>query len=161
MAKKKESPVATIRTEETAAAIVEGLTNGIPLRELCRKHEISKSEVYRWMDEDELFKGRIARAREKGYEEIFEECLAIADDSTNDWMDRRRGDDVDRVVDAETIQRSKIRIETRLKLLSKWDPKKYGEKLQLGGASDLPPLAGLTDEAIDNRIKALLSAKSE
>ena len=36
-------------------------------------------------------------------------------------------------VNAEHIQRSKLRIETRLKLLAKWNPKKYGDKLALEG----------------------------
>jgi hypothetical protein len=38
------------------------------------------------------------------------------------------------------VQRAKLRIDTRLKLLSKWDPKRYGEKLALGQADDLAPL---------------------
>ena len=29
------------------------------------------------------------------------------------------------------IQRAKLRIDTRLKLLSKWDPKRYGDKLDI------------------------------
>jgi hypothetical protein len=132
----------SIRTQERADAIVEGLTNGIPLRELCRTEGISKSEVYRWQDDDADFKGRIVRAREAGFEHIFEECLEIADDATNDWMEKRSqdGETMGAALNGEHVQRSKLRIETRLKLLSKWDPKRYGDKVQteLTGAGGGP-----------------------
>jgi hypothetical protein len=32
----------------------------------------------------------------------------------------------------------KLRIETRLKLLAKWNPKKYGDKVQVGGDAENP-----------------------
>jgi hypothetical protein len=64
-----------------------------------------------------------------GFDAIAEDILDIADDGTNDWVERKRKDgSVDTVVDSEHVQRSKLRIETRLKLLAKWNPKKYGDK---------------------------------
>lgn len=33
------------------------------------------------------------------------------------------------IPDKEWMLRSKLRVETRLKLLAKWDPKRYGEKI--------------------------------
>lgn len=43
-------------------------------------------------------------------------------------------------MNTEHVQRSKLRIETRLKLLAKWNPKKWGEKVDLnhGGQADNP-----------------------
>jgi hypothetical protein len=35
-------------------------------------------------------------------------------------------------------KRSKLRIETRLKLLAKWNPKKWGDKLELAGDQQNP-----------------------
>jgi hypothetical protein len=32
----------------------------------------------------------------------------------------------------------KLQIETRLKLLAKWNPKKYGDRVQLAGDADSP-----------------------
>ena len=49
----------------------------------------------------------------------------------------------------------KLQVETRLKLLAKWDPKRYGEKLALGGADDLPPIKTMTDEQLAARVAAL------
>lgn len=119
-----------IRTAELAETLVSGISEGTPLRQLCRANEISKSEVYRWIESDEELKGRIARARLEGFDAIAEECFEIADDATNDYMDRQRGEETDRVLDAEHVQRSKLRIETRLKLLAKWDPERYGDKVE-------------------------------
>jgi hypothetical protein len=41
-------------------------------------------------------------------------------------------------LDREHVQRSKLRIETRLKLLAKWNPKKWGDKLELAGDQQNP-----------------------
>jgi hypothetical protein len=38
------------------------------------------------------------------------------------------------------IEHRKLRIETRLKLLAKWNPKKYGDKLAHTGASGDGPI---------------------
>lgn len=99
------------RTQTLADTIVEGLYNGVPLRQLCRDHGISKSAVYRWFDEDAELSGRIAHAREHGYHEIADQCVEIADDKEEDPASRR------------------VRVDTRLKLLAKWSPKSYGDKL--------------------------------
>ena len=34
----------------------------------------------------------------------------------------------------------KLQIETRLKLLSKWDPKRFGDRVALTGADNAPPI---------------------
>lgn len=128
-----------VRTQAHADRIVEGVSEGIPLRALCRELGISKSEVYRWRNEDAEFEGRIARARIEGFDAIAEEALEIADDGSNDWMERRRDDgSVDEVLNHEHVQRSKLRIETRLKLLAKWDPKRYGDRQLIGSDPDNP-----------------------
>jgi hypothetical protein len=133
----------SVRTAELADTIVAGIADGVPLRQLCRLHGISKSEVYRWQLEDAELAGRIARARVEGFDALAEEALEIADDGSNDWMQREREDgSIDEVLNGEHVQRSKLRIETRLKLLAKWDPKRYGEKTLVGSDPDNPLPAG-------------------
>jgi hypothetical protein len=94
--------------------------------------------MYSWMAADPDLSAHIARARDLGYEAIAEETLSIADDASNDYMDRQVGDRTVRVLDGEHVQRSKLRIETRLKLLAKWNPKKYGDKVVVGGDAENP-----------------------
>jgi len=127
--------VPTVRTDEITDAIVEGLSQGIPLRQLCRANGVSKSAVYDWIKADENLAGRVARARDIGFEELAEETLEIADDATNDWMARENGGEV---VNAEHVSRSKLRIETRLKLLACWDPRRYGNKQLIGSDPENP-----------------------
>jgi hypothetical protein len=84
--------------------------------------------VYQWMEKDQEFATRIAQARETGFDAIAEETVAIADEGENDWMRKNDPDNPGYVLNGEHVQRSKLRIETRLKLLAKWSPKKYGER---------------------------------
>ena len=144
-----------------AQQICELLSEGVPLREICRMEGMPPwRNVYFWMARDEDLSAHIARAREMGYDNIAEECLDIADNSTNDWMDREQLNprtkklEVVRVVDAEHIQRSKLRIETRLKLLAKWRPEKYGDKTIIAGDPNGAPIK--TEEAGSGRLFELI-----
>jgi hypothetical protein len=107
-----------IRSAKLADIIIEDLTSGKPLRQICREQSVGKSAVYDWLDDDAELLGRFARARERGGHEIADQCLEIADDREDDPASRR------------------VRVETRLKLLAKWNPNQYGEqsKLALTGA---------------------------
>lgn len=142
----------TWRTPEIAETIIEGLSEGIPLRQLARLHGFSKSAFYDWVKDDAEFAGRIARAREIGFDAIADEALEIADDATNDWMKRQRQDGMDDdVLNSEHVQRSKLRIDTRLKLLAKWDPKRYGDKQLVGSDPDNPLPQGFTVNLVKSK----------
>lgn len=127
-------------THEAFAAVCDRLAEGEPLRRICRHLDMpSKSAFYRYLEDDDLDEdekqGRIARyarARKLGFDAIADETMDIADDGTNDFVMRANGNgDETEVLDHDHIQRSKLRIETRLKLLAKWDPKRYGDKLDV------------------------------
>ena len=143
-----------------AEKICELLSEGVPLREICRMEGMPPwRNIYFWMARDEDLSAHIARAREMGYDNIAEERLDIADNSTNDWMDREFRNahgkiEVERVADTEHIQRSKLRIETRLKLLAKWKPEKYGEKTVITGDPNGAPIK--TEEAGSGRLYELI-----
>lgn len=132
----------TTYTEEAATEICDRLARGEPLAVICRDdHMPARSTVYDWSDADAAFSRRIARAREDGFDEIAIECLAIADETSND--SKVVGSEAGPghlVPNTEWISRSKLRVETRLKLLAKWDPKRYGDKLAIGGDADAPPI---------------------
>jgi hypothetical protein len=83
-----------------------------------------------------LFSERYARARRDGYDVLAEEMLEIADDATNDFMTRTSESGQNKVLDAEHVNRSRLRIDARKWLLSKLRPDKYGDdqRIQLTGA---------------------------
>lgn len=118
-------------TPALADEIVERLSDGEPLRQICRDdHMPSWRTVYEWMRQDEDFASRIARARDLGADAIAEEIVDIIDNGTNDWMEKLDKDQqpVGWQLNGEHVQRSKLRAEMRLKLLAKWRPSKYGDK---------------------------------
>lgn len=121
------------KTPGVVAQICARLSKGEPLAQICRDEGFpDPSTVWDWMQADASLSQAIARAREEGFDAIASDCLAIADDGRNDYMDKLNADGevIGKTLDAEHVQRSKLRVETRLKLLAKWDPKRYGEKLQ-------------------------------
>ena len=70
-----------------------------------------------------------ACARDEGFDAIAADCLDIADDKSGDVKIVGGEDNPIEVCNTEFVQRAKLRIETRLKLLAKWDPKRYGDKV--------------------------------
>lgn len=138
------------RRPEIEEIIINGLSEGVTLRQICRLNDISKSAVYNWLADDEEFAGRFADARARGFDEIAAEALDIADDARNDWIIRESGDDQAEVqrLDHEHVARSKLRIETRLKLLAKWDPKRYGDLVKLSGPDGKSPV-GVAQITVD------------
>lgn len=136
--------------QNIADQIVSWISEGKTLREFCRQEGIPVySTIYDWMDKDEEFATRIARARLIGEEVIHQECLAIADQTQMGVIVTDKADGSTETKTADMLEHRKLRIDTRLKLLAKWNPKKYGDKLALGGATDLPPLqAAITVEFV-------------
>jgi hypothetical protein len=144
-------------TPELVDKFIAGIATGIPLRQLCRENDVGKSAWYELMQRDPELSGRFAQARVEGFDEIAEECMEIADDGSRDYIPNEEGG---AIVDHDHIQRSKLRIETRLKLLAKWDPKRYGDKMALVGKDDGPvqfQIESLTDDQLQAEAKALLA----
>lgn len=147
-------------TQQIADEICERIAQGEPLRQICRdEHMPSWRTVYDWTVRHEDFAAAIARARELGYDAIAEETLDIADEGTNDWMEKlgADGQPIGWQLNGEHVQRSKLRIETRLKLLAKWSPKKYGEKQQVEMSGHLAT-ANMTEDEIRAELAALTAA---
>jgi hypothetical protein len=126
-------------TPETADAIVAWLSEGMTLREFCRQAETPHySTVYDWMTRNEEFAQRIARARLIGEEVIHQQCLEIADNTQMGVIVTKKPDGTTETKTADMIEHRKLRIYTRLQLLAKWNPKKYGDKVVHSGDQDQP-----------------------
>ncbi len=90
-----------------------------------------ETTVWDWGKARPDFAELIAGARTRGFDAIALDALDIADNGTNDWMAINDEDNGGYRVNGEAVARSKLRVETRLKLLAKWDPKRYGDKLDV------------------------------
>ena len=151
----------SLYTPEIVESIALRLETGEPLAEICRSIGMPATRtVYDWMEIKPDVSARIARARDVGFDAIATDCLRIADDARNDWIDERAQDGDERAQVAksngEVIQRSRLRVETRLKLLAKWDPKRYGEAMTLKGDKE-NPLSGKSEEQIRSEYAELMA----
>lgn len=127
-------------SETTADMICERLSKGEPLAQICRDEDMpGLRTVYDWRDGNEQFAARIARARDAGFDQIAMDALHIADESEHDTIRTESGDRPN----SEWISRSKLRVETRLKLLAKWDPKRYGDRQLIGSDPENPLPVGV------------------
>jgi len=114
-------------TQSLADEICERLSKGEPLAWICRgEGKPTTQTVNAWVRDNESFGIAYARAREEGFDEIAMDCLHIADETGQDTKYTDSGEQAD----SEWITRSRLRVETRLKLLAKWSPKKYGDKIE-------------------------------
>lgn len=84
----------------------------------------STRRLREWCGNYPAVSAAIARAREIGCEALADQCLAIADDASNDAVQDRAGN---LRPNLEHIARCKLRIETRLRLLAKWS-KRYSDQ---------------------------------
>lgn len=133
--KKNKGGRPTIFNEKLATTLCTRLAHGESLRQICRDEDMPAiSTVMDWLldEKKEDFHKLYERARNLQTEVLFDETLEIADDGTNDWYDHELDNGhVIRRFDHEHAQRSKLRVDTRKWFISKVQPKKYGEKLDL------------------------------
>jgi len=91
------------------------------------------------MGRDPELAASIARARDIGYDAIAEECLLIAD-TPQFGQKQVMTDEGTATTIEDMLGHRKLQIETRLKLLAKFHPTKYGDKLGLHGVDGAAPI---------------------
>ena len=103
--------------------ICQCMSEGLSLRQTCEQDGMPHiATVLRWVRDFPTFREQYARAREDLQEHWAEDIMSVSDDQTIDPNHKR------------------IMVDSRKWLLSKLAPKKYGDKLALGGSDDMPPL---------------------
>jgi hypothetical protein len=120
------------------------------LRSICRDDGMPELRtVMRWLIKHEEFCQQYRAAREAQQEMHQEELKEIADDCTDDVQILMGNEDgaVARI-NQSAIARAKLRIDTRKWIMSKMQPKKYGEKLDLT----------ITSEILDDAIRTMEEA---
>ncbi len=131
--KKRGKP--TLRTPIVIERIVAGLSQGIPMTVVCKSDDMpDPNTVYDWLAKDEELSGAIARARILGFDVIAQDALTIADTTEMGIVETIKEDGKVETRKEDMLGHRKLRVDTRLKLLAKWDPKRYGELMKLGNA---------------------------
>ena len=119
-------------TPELLEEICARLSRGEPLAAICRDAGMPADRTVRdWIEQKSEVSAAIARAREAGEDWLAAECLAIADtpEVGVEKTTKANGDKETR--EGDMLGHRKLRIDTRLKLLAKWNPKKWGDRMAL------------------------------
>lgn len=133
----------TTYTADMDREICARLAEGRSLRSVCRDADMPHiSTIYKWLDEQPGFSERYARACNDRAHALAEEALEIADDSSGDVITDENG--VKRL-DAEFVQRSRLRVDTRKWFAARLNPKVYGDRQTLAGDPENP----LAMQAVD------------
>ena len=121
-------------TPELAREITERLSEGEPLRQICRDDHMPEwRTIYDWMLRDEFLSTAIAKARELGQDAIAEDIL----NEINAEPERILSEGGGRI-DSGYVQLIRARADIKLKLLAKWNPKRYGDRTTLAGDAENP-----------------------
>ena len=130
----------TIFNDALAEEICRRLAMGDPLAKICADDDMpAYSTVRKWEVENPAFSALSARAKVDGTHYMADECIEIADGN---------GDPADK----------RIRIDTRLRLIGKWNRKVYGDATTLkhtGPNGGPVEYTNMTEAEIDARLAAL------
>ena len=134
----KQRPVSAAIIKALLLRVAEGAT----LREVCKAEGMpAESTVRRLIRQSPELRSTYARAREERAERWAEELIEIADDATNDYVERKKtGGGSVTVLDDEHVRRSQLRIDTRKWLLARLMPGQFGDRIetQLSGPGGGP-----------------------
>jgi hypothetical protein len=111
-------------------SICEEMCKGRSLRDIIANDKglISMPVFYEWLDADESKAKQYARACNIRQELMFEDILKISDCEDNDMYTDKEGNER---VNHDVIQRDNLRVNSRKWVLSRMNPKKYGDKMDL------------------------------
>ena len=145
---------------EIADKICARISEGEGLKTMCREDGMPGwRTVYDWIQKYPEFAAAMERARELGADAIAAECLEIADTPLEGEERIEKDDGRIEIKRGDMLGHRKLQIDTRLKLLAKWHPKKYGERTTLAGDPDAPltgrPLESVSTEELRQAMEKL------
>jgi hypothetical protein len=129
-------------TQEVGDEICRLLSDGKALRDISQVDGFPhQATILRWVEQDAggRFREQYTRARSHFYDRMAEECIRIADDSSQDFFIEDRNGKSVVVPDHARVHRDRLRVDARKWFLAKRDAKKYGERVEAD--SDSGPLS--------------------
>lgn len=141
----------TIRSDRVEQTILSRLATGEPLAVICRENGMPDPSTWRdWCNGDQSLAIAYARAREDGEDYLAAQCLAIMDEEPARY-ETENGDRID----PGFVAHQKNRVEGRLKLLAKWNPKRWGDKVDV--TSDGRPIGEISETERAARVAGMLA----
>jgi hypothetical protein len=154
-ANKPKSTPRRVFDQRIADIICIGLSEGMSLRKMLKADTAgvlpAQSTIYDWLLRYPAFAEQYTRAREEQADTLADEIIDIADEQPEIVVvTDRDGQVIEHKLDGAFLQWQKNRIEARKWTAMKLKPKKYGDKLALGGDGDAPPIK--TEETSSSRL---------
>lgn len=129
-----------VYTPELAAQICAELAQGKSLRSISRDNDWcpAPATIFEWIRTKEGFLNQYEQAKRESADAMAEDMLEIADNEAGNPL---VVEGVPMVIDGKpvivkdspSVAHARLRVDTRKWLMSKMMPKKYGDKLDLGG----------------------------
>lgn len=131
---------------ELINTICDEIAEGRSLRKVLLDEGMpSRPAFFQWIDGNDNRINQYTRACEARAEFIFDETFEIADDSRNDFIQKITAEGIVDQLNPENIQRTRARLDQRKWALSKMQPKKYGDKLDISSEDgSMTPIIGIT-----------------
>ncbi len=133
--------------EIIADAICDELVIGRSLLKICESdHFPSERTVYRWLENNEDFRQKYARARELQADHYSAEIIDLADKDRITQKRVIKADGSEELTILDQTDRTRLQIDARKWYASKLAPKKYGDKVQqeVSGPDGAPIQAAIT-----------------
>lgn len=150
-------------TDAIAEEVLQGIAEGQTLLRICQREGMpDRTAILNWVREDregrapkyrQGFAARYDSAVQLRCEVWAEEVIDVADDGSNDWMEREGKTQVN----GEAIARSRLRVDTRKFMLSKLLPRIYGDKQTVEHTGSVA-LTRLSDDELERRIGEKMAA---
>ena len=121
----------------------------MPLRKACAANGVGSSTFIDWCNADPKLSELYARARQVLIDKMEEDLLDTSDAPPERLPSGQ--------IDAASVAKQRLQVDTRKWLLSKLAPRKFGDKVAIGGADDLPPIQSNVILSPDEAYKRLLA----
>lgn len=134
--------------EELAAHICSEVASGRSLRSICREDDMpAMSSVFLWLSRHPTFSEQYAKSQVDRATALAEEILEISDDASNDLLIQEgKG-----APNSVSVARDKLKVDTRKWLLSRMDPKRYGDKVETVHSGELE-IKQITRRIVDPKV---------
>lgn len=117
-------------SEKLALKVCEKIASGQSLRKIAGdKNMPSITTIWTWLDRPSFAK-QYARAREEQADALADEITEISDAIIPRGIDGR--------IDSGAVNQARLKIDARKWIAAKLKPKKYGDRLELGGDKENP-----------------------
>jgi hypothetical protein len=155
-------------SDETYQTILDDHARGMTITAICRRPNYPDiATVSNRAATHPAFAKAYLRAKESFADAIFDEAMQIADDASAPIMvDSGKLDKdgnpimkVDLMAQKARSNTARLQIDTRLRIVAKINPAKYGDRLDLTVRDEAPTLASMSDADLNARIAKAMRAK--